>query len=139
MGNCPQKACTEGVYLNPLVGQRDTNRLLRCSGSSNIDHDYVRLCSGKIDRETFDSVYAFCKASGICMVIGQTFHVVLQGVKTCRRKDPGLAQMVELRFFGGLTVEETSKVLEVSPRKVKLDWRVAKAWLKREIDKKNDS
>jgi RNA polymerase sigma factor (TIGR02999 family) len=42
-------------------------------------------------------------------------------------------QVVELRFFGGLTVEETAAILDVSPETVKLDWRFAKAWLQREL------
>lgn len=41
--------------------------------------------------------------------------------------------VVELRFFGGLTVEETAAVLGVSPETVKLDWRFVKAWLQREL------
>jgi RNA polymerase sigma factor (TIGR02999 family) len=49
------------------------------------------------------------------------------------RLDPDQARMVELRFFGGLTVEETSAVLGVSPRTVKREWAVAKAWLYRAI------
>lgn len=44
--------------------------------------------------------------------------------------DPQLAQVVELRFFGGLTSDETARVMGVSPRTVKYDWRMAKAWLK---------
>ena len=42
-------------------------------------------------------------------------------------------QVVELRFFGGLTVEETAEVLSVSPETVKRDWKLAKAWLRREL------
>src|SRR5882724_9654934 len=45
------------------------------------------------------------------------------------------SQVVELRFFSGLTVEETAKVLDVSERTVKRDWNVAKAWLRRELSK----
>jgi len=41
------------------------------------------------------------------------------------------SQIVELRFFGGLTVEECAAVLDVSPETVKRDWRLAKSWLKR--------
>jgi len=41
--------------------------------------------------------------------------------------------IVELRFFGGLTIEETAQVLEISPATVKRDWRMAKAWLHREL------
>ena len=46
---------------------------------------------------------------------------------------PGLAQLVEVRFFGGLTVEEAAAVLECSPRTVKRDWAFARAWLLREL------
>ena len=42
-------------------------------------------------------------------------------------------QVVELRFFGGLTVEETAEVLRVSAETVKRDWKLAKAWLRREL------
>ncbi len=47
--------------------------------------------------------------------------------------DPRKSQVVELRFFGGLDIEETSEVLHVSPETVKRDWRLAKAWLRREL------
>ncbi|MFH1999676.1 MAG: sigma-70 family RNA polymerase sigma factor [Planctomycetota bacterium] len=47
--------------------------------------------------------------------------------------DPSLAQVIELRFFGGLTIEDTARVLDVSPWKVKNDWRIARAWLKKEL------
>ena len=47
--------------------------------------------------------------------------------------DPRQSQIVELRFFGGLTIEEVGEVLDVSPRTVKREWRMAKAWLRREI------
>jgi RNA polymerase sigma-70 factor, ECF subfamily len=43
------------------------------------------------------------------------------------------AQVVELRFFGGLSVEETAEALKVSPETVKRDWRLAKAWLLKEL------
>ena len=42
-------------------------------------------------------------------------------------------KMVELRFFGGLTVEETARVLEISTRSVVRKWRVTRTWLKHEI------
>jgi RNA polymerase sigma factor (TIGR02999 family) len=49
------------------------------------------------------------------------------------RLDPQQARVVELRFFGGLTVEETAEVLGISPRTVKRDWRVARLWLHHEM------
>src|SRR5215475_8658882 len=47
--------------------------------------------------------------------------------------DPRKVQIVEMRFFGGLSVEETAEVLDVSPITVKRDWRAARAWLYREL------
>ena len=49
--------------------------------------------------------------------------------------DPQQSQVVELRFFSGLSVEETAKLLDVSERTVKRDWNVAKAWLRRELSR----
>jgi RNA polymerase sigma factor (TIGR02999 family) len=48
--------------------------------------------------------------------------------------DAELARLVELRYFGGMTVEETAEALKVSPATVKRQWAVARAWLKRAID-----
>jgi len=47
--------------------------------------------------------------------------------------DARQAQIVEMRYFGGLTVEETAEVLGISPKTVKRDWAVAKAWLHGEL------
>jgi len=47
--------------------------------------------------------------------------------------DPRKVQVVEMRFFGGLSVEETAEVLKVSTITVKRDWRLARAWLYREL------
>jgi RNA polymerase sigma factor (TIGR02999 family) len=47
--------------------------------------------------------------------------------------DSQQARIVEMRFFGGLTVEETADVLKISPRTVKRDWSMARAWLRREL------
>jgi RNA polymerase sigma factor (TIGR02999 family) len=49
------------------------------------------------------------------------------------RIDPRKVQVVEMRFFGGLSVEETAEVLKVSTITVKRDWRAARAWLYREL------
>jgi RNA polymerase sigma factor (TIGR02999 family) len=50
--------------------------------------------------------------------------------------DPRKARVVELRFFGGLSVEETAEVLNVSTDTVTRDWNAAKAWLYRELSRK---
>jgi RNA polymerase sigma factor (TIGR02999 family) len=49
------------------------------------------------------------------------------------RIDPQQRQIVEMRYFGGLTVEETAQALGISPATVKRDWRMARAWLHREL------
>ena len=49
------------------------------------------------------------------------------------RMDPRRAQVIELRFFGGLTVEETAEILQISPQSVMRDWKLARAWLMREL------
>jgi RNA polymerase sigma factor (TIGR02999 family) len=53
--------------------------------------------------------------------------------------DERKARVVELRFFGGLSVEETAEVLKVSPQTVMRDWRLAKAWLYREVSRSADA
>jgi RNA polymerase sigma factor (TIGR02999 family) len=50
-----------------------------------------------------------------------------------QKLDADLGKIVELRAFGGLTIEEAAHVLSVSPSTVKRDWRTAKAWLTREL------
>lgn len=50
--------------------------------------------------------------------------------------DPRKARVVELRYFGGMSVEETAEALGVHPTTVKNDWRMAKLWLKRELSPK---
>ena len=47
--------------------------------------------------------------------------------------DARKAKVVELRFFGGLSVEDTAEVLKISPQSVMRDWKLARAWLMREL------
>jgi RNA polymerase sigma-70 factor (ECF subfamily) len=47
--------------------------------------------------------------------------------------DPQQAKIVELRYFGGLTVEEAAEALDISPATVKRHWTIARAWLKKEL------
>ena len=54
-------------------------------------------------------------------------------LKALAAVDPRKTQVVELRFFGGLSVEETAEVLKVSVDTVMRDWRLAKSWLRREL------
>jgi RNA polymerase sigma factor (TIGR02999 family) len=58
-----------------------------------------------------------------------------EALERLEQLDPGQVRIVELRFFGGLTVEETAEVLGVSTRTVHREWRIAKAWLRGEVVK----
>jgi len=56
-----------------------------------------------------------------------------QALNSLAEIDPRKSQIVELRFFGGLSIEETAEVLKVSPGTVMREWTLAKAWLKRAV------
>jgi RNA polymerase sigma factor (TIGR02999 family) len=58
-------------------------------------------------------------------------------LRTLAEVDSRKARVVELRFFGGLSVKETAESLHVSPETVLRDWRLAKAWLLRELSNRN--
>ena len=51
--------------------------------------------------------------------------------------DPQQSRIVEMRFFGGLNIDETAEVMELSPTTVQREWRAAKAWLQRFIKGEN--
>ncbi len=56
-----------------------------------------------------------------------------EALKSLAEIDPRKSQIVELRFFGGLSIEETAEVLAVSPGTIMREWTLAKAWLKRAV------
>jgi RNA polymerase sigma factor (TIGR02999 family) len=58
-------------------------------------------------------------------------------LKALAQMDPRRAQVVEMRFFGGLSVEETGEALSISPQTVMRDWKLARAWLARELRSKS--
>ena len=60
---------------------------------------------------------------------------VAEALTTLAAAAPRASQVVELRFFGGFSVEETAEALGVSPRTVNADWNTARAWLSRELMK----
>ena len=65
--------------------------------------------------------------------------VLDDALKALGALDPRKSRVVELRFFGGLSMEEVAEVLQVSPETVKRDWKLAKAWLLREMGGKEDA
>lgn len=58
-------------------------------------------------------------------------------LKALAQLDERKSRIIELRYFGGLTVEETAEVLQVSPRTIKREWSLAQAWLFRELSGKD--
>jgi RNA polymerase sigma-70 factor, ECF subfamily len=62
-----------------------------------------------------------------------------EALERLSKLDLQLARIVELRFFGGLTVEEAAEALEISPATIKRAWSIAKAWLRREMENPGES
>ncbi|MET0626680.1 MAG: sigma-70 family RNA polymerase sigma factor [Pyrinomonadaceae bacterium] len=58
-----------------------------------------------------------------------------EAMRRLARRHPQKSRIVELRFFGGLSIEETARVLEVSDSTVERDWKFARAWLAREMER----
>ena len=56
-----------------------------------------------------------------------------QALTRLKAMDARLCRIVEYRYFGGLTVDETAQVMKLSPATIKRDWKTAKAWLHREL------
>jgi RNA polymerase sigma factor (TIGR02999 family) len=61
------------------------------------------------------------------------FEAVHEALKRLEALDPSQGRLVELRFFGGLTIDEAADVMGISPATVKREWAVARAWLQREL------
>lgn len=76
---------------------------------------------------TFDEVVALPKKAEVDLV------ALDDALKTLNTMDPRQSTIVDLRFFGGLSIEDTSEALGVSPATVKREWSVAKLWLQREL------
>ena len=66
-------------------------------------------------------------------------HYDGEALERLAKKDPRQAKIVELRFFGGLSVEEAAEVLHVHPNTVIRDWDLARKWLKREMTRGNST
>ena len=73
------------------------------------------------------------EAATVSTVVGSELLAVDEALKQLAAVDLRKSEVVELRFFGGLTVEETAAALQVSSETVMRDWKLAKAWLLREL------
>jgi RNA polymerase sigma-70 factor (ECF subfamily) len=88
-------------------------------------HQWKR--GGKVQRVSLDEAMVSPEERGADLVALDDVLTALAAV------DPRKSRMVELRFFGGLSVEETAEVLNVSTDTILRDWRLAKMWLLREM------
>lgn len=95
-----------------------------------VDHarkrDRLKRGGGK-QAVTLDDALAMTNDAAVDLL---DLHAALQKLSTL---DERQADVVELRFFGGLNVEEVARVVGVSPRTVDNEWRAARAWLRREL------
>jgi RNA polymerase sigma factor (TIGR02999 family) len=91
----------------------------RGAGAARADH------SSAVDLDQIPSPDSDTASSSLCAL-----DDALEGLA---RIDPRRARVIELRYFGGFSVEETAEVLQVSPQTVMRDWRLARAWLAREL------
>jgi RNA polymerase sigma factor (TIGR02999 family) len=66
---------------------------------------------------------------------GSVLIALDEALAALEKFDERKAQVVEMKFFAGLSVEETAEVLKMSPRSVMRDWNLARAWLMRELDR----
>ena len=73
------------------------------------------------------------EALGVSPEPAVDFVVLDDALNALGKLDPRKTQVVELRFFGGLSVEDTAEVLKISPETVMRDWKFARAWLAREL------
>jgi len=89
----------------------------------------ARLKRGGKDavRITFDESFGIAERSELDL------HEIDEALQRLRVIDPNQEKIVEMRFFGGLTVEEIAKALDISPATVKREWSFAKRWLHREL------
>ena len=79
---------------------------------------------------------SLCQAEGIPLETSSDLVELDQALRSLEALAPRQVRLVELRFFGGLSLEETAEVLEVSVGTVRRDWTLARAWLYRELNRK---
>jgi RNA polymerase sigma factor (TIGR02999 family) len=102
-----------------------------------IDHarrrQYVKH-GGEVQRVPFET--AISEAAAMSQPRAAELLALNEALDELAKLDPRKGQVVELRYFGGLNIEETAKVLDVSPMTVRRDWRAAKAWLFKAVNRK---
>jgi RNA polymerase sigma factor (TIGR02999 family) len=98
--------------------------------------DYAR--SHRADKRGADLLVSLGDGIDVALDRGTDVIAVDEALTELSRLDPQQALLVELRFFGGMTLEEVSAVLGISTSTAKREWNIAKAWLTRELRKGTD-
>jgi RNA polymerase sigma factor (TIGR02999 family) len=131
-------ALVNEAYLRLVGAQavpwRDRNHFMAVAARAMrrilVDHARARRYQkrgGDAVRVTFDETLP------VPVAPRQDFVALDEALDELATFDERTSRVIELRFFGGLSVAETASVLEVSPDTVMRDWRLAKAWLSREL------
>lgn len=100
-----------------------------------VDHarkHYAQKRGGVDTRIVLDDAVSFPRDAGIHVL------AVDEALLDLARLDPQQSRIVELRFFGGLTLDETAEVLQISRSTVQREWNMAKAWLFNQLSNQND-
>ena len=100
--------------------------------------DYARS-HGREKRGGGETRIAFDEAAVVSEERASELLALDAALRKLTELDPRKAEVVELRFFGGLTIEEAAVVLKVTPKTVTRDWNIARAWLHREISGEMDA
>ncbi len=102
-------------------------RMMRRILADHADAKKAQKRGGDAVTLQLDAALDFCDQRAISIA------AVDEALRDLEALDPRQARIVELRFFGGLTIEETAEVLELSPATVKREWATARRWLQREM------
>jgi RNA polymerase sigma factor (TIGR02999 family) len=97
-----------------------------------VDFARARL---RAERGGYKQQVSLEEAAVVSKDIGADLVALDDALNSLAEIDPRKSRMVELRFFGGLSVEETAKALNISPRTVQREWSLARDWLYRELSK----
>jgi RNA polymerase sigma-70 factor (ECF subfamily) len=148
LGRVPAQGVQSGTLAHEAYLKLIHARGIRCNNRAH----FFALCSQMIRRILVDHSrkHASAKRGGAMQVPldeallgskarGVEVEALDEALIALTKIDPRKGRVVELRFFGGLSVEETAEVLEISEETVTRDWRVAKTWLYRELTRMNKS
>jgi RNA polymerase sigma factor (TIGR02999 family) len=137
-------ALVHEAYLR-LVGQSRIKvegqahfRALAARAMRHILCDYARdrttrKRGGHLEEVPFDDLLALPDEAAFSDAQSHMLVALDDALERLGQVDPRQGKVVECRFFGGLTIEETATALDISPRTVKRDWAMAQAWLHREM------